>query len=139
MVIELEGPFEAIPPDSLILQTPGKGKRARRALNLLEEVPEREGELDQERGGLLPGEVLHEALQHQERLRHDVTVQGEAAIQHEGLEEAELSALGIDSCSGLRPRSCPTKERSRVPPLPPTRAFGHTGNRFLLLEPTLVQ
>lgn len=56
---------------------------------------------------MLPGEVLHETLQHQERLRHDVTVQGEAAIQHEGLEEAELSALltappeGLPWASGL--------------------------------------
>lgn len=61
--------------------------------HLLEEGPEHEAELDQERGGPLPGEVLHEALQHQEGLQDDAAVPGVAAVQHVGLEEAELPGL----------------------------------------------
>lgn len=93
-----------------------------RGLHLLKEGPQREGELNEEGGGMLPGEALDDTLEHRERLHHDVVVQGVAAAQHVGLEDAELSHLPREGRSGDE-----ESERSLLGTHISTRAGPQTG------------
>lgn len=49
---------------------------------------------------MLPGEVLHETPEQREGLHHNVAVQGVAAVEHVGLQDAELSHLQGEGGSG---------------------------------------
>lgn len=66
-----------------------------------------EGQLNDEGGGLIPGEVLEDALQQEEGLHHQVTAGGVAAAQHEGLQDVEMLHLQRNSHSGCSQEAFP--------------------------------
>lgn len=85
-----------------------------RGLYLLKEVCQSEGQLYDEGGGVVPGEVLEDALQSAEGLHHQVTAGGVAAAQHEGLQDAKMLYLQRNSHSEIQLGNTPCNADPRA-------------------------